>query len=272
MTLGLSYSLTNDDIFSFLSHLPELQHLHLYYYWVWLILFYSFPAKNLIWPEQQIKRPAYQPRLAALRSFTVTYKQTYTRNDTDELDKWIRRAIAGSSHLERLHLVCDQEDSSQTNVTPAVAHDALVEHIVRKHAGSIRVLSLRSAFIRIDFLRALLASCSKLEECHFRTNKAAMVSISVYRLLFEAQLRFSLLRFSLGNDCGVKGYPASSTYCFIPDIQREKGLSNGRGYCVIPLPARAPFATETASQRAFMGGQFLATYDSITILNGYFTG
>lgn len=170
----------------------------------------------------------------------MTYKQIYTRKDTDELDKWIRRAIAGSSHLEQLHLVCDQEDSSQTNATPAVAHDALVEHIVGKHAGNIRVLTLRPAFIRVDGLRALLASCNKLEECHFRTTEAAMVSISVNGYLFAAQLRFSLV-----NHCGVKGYLASSTYRIITDIQREKGVSSGRIYCVSPLPARASFATET---------------------------
>ena len=31
-TLGLSYSLTDEDVFSFVSLLPHLEHLHLQYY------------------------------------------------------------------------------------------------------------------------------------------------------------------------------------------------------------------------------------------------
>jgi len=34
MTLGLSYSLANEDVFSFLGELPSLERLQLHYYWV----------------------------------------------------------------------------------------------------------------------------------------------------------------------------------------------------------------------------------------------
>ena len=34
VTLGLSYSLTNEDVFSFLGELPGLERLQLHYYWV----------------------------------------------------------------------------------------------------------------------------------------------------------------------------------------------------------------------------------------------
>jgi len=42
-SLGLSYSLTNDDVFDFLSKLPNLREIRLQYYWVG-----SFLVKRII--------------------------------------------------------------------------------------------------------------------------------------------------------------------------------------------------------------------------------
>ncbi len=96
----------------------------------------------------------------------------------NEFDKWVRRAIAGSRNLEEIHLVCDQDDTDEYCSTGAsIAHNGLVEHVVTKHAEKIRVLSLRSAFVSADGLKALFSSCKKLEEFHVQAGKTAFVSI-----------------------------------------------------------------------------------------------
>ena len=177
LTLGLSYSLTNDDIFSFLGELPNLKWLQLHYYWVCLL-----PAPNyflnlmMLCRLQQMKRPNNLPKLLALHSFTVSYKQVYSKKDANELDKWIRCVIARSSRLQELSIVGDQQESDQYDFGAAVAHDAIVDHIVKKHAERIRVLCFRSAFVSVKALRALLGTCTNLEVCRFRVGKEALVS------------------------------------------------------------------------------------------------
>ena len=125
-----------------------------------------------------MKRPNNPPKLLALRSFTVTYNQIHSKKYANELDKWIRRTIAGSPKLEEVYMVCDQLDSDQRDTAAAVAHDSIVDHIVKKHAETIRVLSFRSAFVSAKGLKELLAACSKLEECHLRVGKQALVSMT----------------------------------------------------------------------------------------------
>lgn len=108
----------------------------------------------------------------------MTYNQVYSKKDVNELDQWIRRAIAGSSKLEEVFMICDQEESDQNDSGPAVAHDAIVDHIVKKHADTIRILRFRSAFVSVNGLKALLGTCTKLEECQFRAGKEALVSVT----------------------------------------------------------------------------------------------
>lgn len=105
----------------------------------------------------------------------MTYNQVYSKKDANELDQWIRRAIAGSSKLEEVCMACDQEESDQNDFGPAVAHDAIVDHIVEKHADTIRILRFRSTFVSVNGLKALFGTCTKLEECQFRAGKEALV-------------------------------------------------------------------------------------------------
>jgi hypothetical protein len=123
-----------------------------------------------------MKRPSNQPKLSALRSFTVTYNQVHSKKEANELDKWIRCAISGSSNLQELCMVCDPRESDQGAAGAAVAHEAIVDHIVKKHAGTIRVLRFRSAFVSAKGLKALLGACTRLEACQFQVGKEAFVS------------------------------------------------------------------------------------------------
>ena len=75
-------------------------------------------------------------------------------------------------------MVCDRPDLDERDTAAAVAHDAIVDHIVRKHAETIRVLCFRSAFVTVKRLKELLGACSKLEECHLRVGKQALVSVT----------------------------------------------------------------------------------------------
>ncbi|KAF9546255.1 hypothetical protein CPC08DRAFT_379982, partial [Agrocybe pediades] len=64
-TLGLSYSLTNDDVYTFLDHLSHLKRLQLKYYW-------------------QLRPPKHQPNLLNLRSFSATYPTMHTRKEVND--------------------------------------------------------------------------------------------------------------------------------------------------------------------------------------------
>jgi hypothetical protein len=123
-----------------------------------------------------MKIPKKQPKLFALRSFTVTYNHAHSKKDANELDKWIRRAIAGSSKLEEICMLCEQHESEHSDFGAAVTHDAIVDHIVKKHADTIRVLRFRSACVSVKGLKSLLGTCTKLEECQFRARKEVFVS------------------------------------------------------------------------------------------------
>lgn len=96
------------------------------------------------------------------------------REEVNEFDRWVRSTIAESHNLEEIHLV---PDTNVYHSAGACAHTGFVEHVVRKHAEKIRVLSLRSAFVNTDSLKALLGSCKNLEEIHVQAGKTALVSI-----------------------------------------------------------------------------------------------
>ncbi|KDR81885.1 hypothetical protein GALMADRAFT_240158 [Galerina marginata CBS 339.88] len=146
-TLGLSYSLTDNDVFTFLGQITRLKRLELRYYW-------------------QLKPPQTLPNLLSLRSFTVTYPPQYTRKEVDEFDKWVRRTIAGSLDLQTLTLYCEGRDASIY-----LSHNSLVGHITQKHATSLRYLDLALTFVGMDKLEDILTSCTQLEEIALQMGK-----------------------------------------------------------------------------------------------------
>ncbi|KAF8904781.1 hypothetical protein CPB84DRAFT_1677109 [Gymnopilus junonius] len=157
-TLGLSYSLTDDDVFTFLGHIKNLKHLELMYYWARRI----YPHKMLM----PIDAP--HPRLSSLRSFTVNYPHLRTRKEVNEFDKWVRRAITGSTDLHTLRLRCEDDYSH-------LSHDALIVHLVEKHSKTLKVLEL--TFVSIDKLTSLCAFFQGLEELSLQ---AGMNSIPTF--------------------------------------------------------------------------------------------
>ncbi|EIW56873.1 uncharacterized protein TRAVEDRAFT_127248 [Trametes versicolor FP-101664 SS1] len=136
--LGLSYSLTDDDMFKFWEDLPCLQTLDFRYYLQ--------------------MRPSINPRLAHLRHLTVRYSSVSTTDETNRLCRWVRRVIANAP-LETLRLICENETDGV-----AVSFHPLVEHLSAKHATRLRILDMPGCYVPKDALSKLCRTCTALEE------------------------------------------------------------------------------------------------------------
>ncbi|EMD32726.1 hypothetical protein CERSUDRAFT_118467 [Gelatoporia subvermispora B] len=139
--LGLSYSLTDDDVFAFLNQLPRLTTLELRYY-------------------LQFKPPTTRAHLPSLRSLAVIHTFMPTREDAAYLIKWLRR-ILHSAQLATLRLLCE-DDFPECGANVSV--DGLLAHLGARHAESLRVLRMDAAFVGRRELAALCARCEGLEE------------------------------------------------------------------------------------------------------------
>lgn len=172
ISLGLSYSLTDDDVFSFLAQLPELRTVELQYYPVGIYPFCQlhYSVLNAIL-SQQLKKPAAILRLTNLISFTVKYGQMDTRDEVNHFCSWIRRSVSSSRKLQSLRLICENE-WSRANVT----FDGLATHLVARHWATIRFLDLRSVFIRGSAFTQLCRSCIQLEEFSVAVHWDTLVS------------------------------------------------------------------------------------------------
>ncbi|KAI0640962.1 hypothetical protein C8Q79DRAFT_1004016 [Trametes meyenii] len=136
--LGLSYSLTDDDIFAFWEELPSLHTVSFRYY-------------------LQL-RPSHVPYLPHLRDLTIYYTNTLTRDYTDHLCRWIRRLIS-KSPLISLRLLCENGIDG-----PSVSFDPLAEHLSLKHATRLRALEMPHSFVGRKMFITLCSLCSELEE------------------------------------------------------------------------------------------------------------
>ncbi|XP_006455885.1 hypothetical protein AGABI2DRAFT_210518 [Agaricus bisporus var. bisporus H97] len=181
LSIGLSYSLTDEDIFSVLHHLQNLRKVELRYYW-------------------QLRQPRTLPRLARLRSFTGYHINYQTRYQVRFLCKWIRRTIT-SSPIESLHLIQDDPDqqlpeSLDTSSSSSSSFDfdnditilnntgayisfrSLVDHICSCHSETLKILDMKNEFIDIKSLKNLIGCLSELEEMHIC---AGPHSLSVFK-------------------------------------------------------------------------------------------
>ncbi|KIM89934.1 hypothetical protein PILCRDRAFT_812717 [Piloderma croceum F 1598] len=140
VSLGLSYSLTDDDVFAFLNELPELTSVELQYY-------------------LQLKIPAPTLSLPHIGSFTAKYAQPHTRDEANHFCVWVRRAISSSHRLRILRLIGDHVKSN-----PSVSFDGLISHMTARHFRTLRVLDLGTAFIGGDAFKQLCATCTILED------------------------------------------------------------------------------------------------------------
>lgn len=145
ISLGLSYSLTDEDVYLFLAELPTLTAVELRYY-------------------LQLKQPA--PRLPCrnLTSFSVKYRHIETRDEALAFCSWIRRAITSSSgSLRSLRLCCEDElDYYRSGAN--VGFDSLISHLTAKHYTTLRFLDIRATFIGEESFKRICQTCIHLEE------------------------------------------------------------------------------------------------------------
>jgi len=120
-----------------------------------------------------MKPPPHQPKLTSLQSFTVTYSYAGTKREVDDFGKWVRRAIAGSPNLRTLRLLTDTVDTAFCNRS----YDGLVDHLVKKHSNTLKILEMRSSLVGVDKLKALLSSCLSLEQLLVKVDKSAVVRL-----------------------------------------------------------------------------------------------
>ncbi|ESK93277.1 hypothetical protein Moror_14540, partial [Moniliophthora roreri MCA 2997] len=151
-SIGLSYSLTDQDVFNALSQLPNLNTLRINYY------------------LQNTSPPRFAP-LRQLRALTVCHNRPETRRERDGLCKWIRKAVA-TSPLERLSLEDESESGNETSANLAL--DPLIDHLVAIHAKRLKVLDMRLSFVGVEKFRFLCSQCTELEEMSLVVDRNAL--------------------------------------------------------------------------------------------------
>ncbi|KAF8064214.1 hypothetical protein FPV67DRAFT_1654305 [Lyophyllum atratum] len=157
VTLGLSYSLTDEDVFSFLAQLPHLERLQLQYY-------------------LQMRSPKTYPNLTRLKSFAVDYVSTSIRHEVLAICKWIKRVISRSP-IEHIHLISGYEPEENISNVP---FDSIVDHLVRKHSATLRILNFSNTYVGVDAAKALFIGCLQLEQVYISGRKRVLDTFQTY--------------------------------------------------------------------------------------------
>ncbi|KAF8626651.1 hypothetical protein AX15_004743 [Amanita polypyramis BW_CC] len=153
ISIGLSYSLTHDDVFKFLNNFSQLEDLELRYYW-------------------QLKEPTIRLSLPRLRKFTALHARTQDKREVMSLCKWMRK-IVSSSPIEDLRIICDH-DVDEPNSGANISLDSIIDHLSKKHTKTLRFLHLRSSYVGVTGLEALFSSCLQLEQFHVAAGKEGL--------------------------------------------------------------------------------------------------
>ncbi|KIJ42020.1 hypothetical protein M422DRAFT_255042 [Sphaerobolus stellatus SS14] len=136
LAIGLSYSLTNRDVFNCLGQLPELQSLRIQYYY------------------QQSALPD-TPGLSSLRHLIVLHPVLTYKEDAEALSSWIRR-LTSSSPLESLETIVPNYHG------PNLCFDGLVTHLAHRHRTTLTSLWMPAVHLRSQALESLLKNCSRI--------------------------------------------------------------------------------------------------------------
>ncbi|KAK7053231.1 hypothetical protein VNI00_003856 [Paramarasmius palmivorus] len=163
LTLGLISTSQDNEVFQVLSQTPCLRDLTLEYRLT------SHPMR------QSCTLPTTFTPLCNLKSFTLRYKalsELYCPLTPAEISKWIKHAV-GQSPLEQLSFLPFYQPRTR-NPKPKQSWDALVDHLVDKHAGTLRGMDLRAGFVRKRSLKKLLKGCVKLEVLKVGTSRGAL--------------------------------------------------------------------------------------------------
>ncbi|THV03494.1 hypothetical protein K435DRAFT_962380 [Dendrothele bispora CBS 962.96] len=153
-SMGLSFSITDHDLFNAISQLSCLEDLGVYYYY-----------------QQMI--PWDGPSVPSLRFLTVTIKDhPFSAQMFESLSKWIQRIIYPRTlprpRVESLRI---SEDNCFYARNDIFKFDSLVYHLAAKHANSLRVLDMPTMFISVRALKVLFEQCGELEELSFSSGK-----------------------------------------------------------------------------------------------------
>ncbi|KAJ7482184.1 hypothetical protein B0H11DRAFT_2232414 [Mycena galericulata] len=166
-SLGLSYSIADDDLFDFLAQLPCLETAQLQHY---LAL-------------QQFKAPSDGAPLKRLRSLTVLHRVSPSDDDEDEdesrLCAWVLRAISGAPIQQiRLRSSDDFDDDMDTDSAPR-AFDELLAHLAHENPRTLKTLDLGAFLVSAPALSALCTACgATLEELGFALDRASFESFA----------------------------------------------------------------------------------------------
>ncbi|KAJ7717567.1 hypothetical protein B0H16DRAFT_1897932 [Mycena metata] len=147
-SLGLSYSLTDDDLFLFLAQLPCLEKLQFRYYLQW-------------------KSPQPGPALKRLRSVTVHHEPFDEEEAIDQLCAVIQRAVSGAP-VERIRLVCSDTEFA-LDIDGPRGFDALIAHLCSANAN-LRALDINVLPISAPSVALLFRTCHALEELVIATD------------------------------------------------------------------------------------------------------
>ncbi|KAJ6482952.1 hypothetical protein C8R47DRAFT_1133302 [Mycena vitilis] len=138
---GLSYSVTDDDLFGFLSQLPCLESVNLRHY-------------------LQFKVSGIESPLKRLRSFTVIHDSSDDDEVVEKLCAWVQRAIS-ESPIENIHFCCDEFPMDPHGPR---GFDVLIEHLSRDNLATLRVLDLNGWLISASSISLLFETRVALEE------------------------------------------------------------------------------------------------------------
>lgn len=176
ISLGLSYSLADADVFAFIGGLPQIRSLQLQHY-------------------LQLISPPRCPPSPKLRTFIAKYSPTSFREEVNRLCQWIKCIIA-TSPIETLRLICGNR--AGLVYVPNVSFDGLVSHIVTRHATTIRILDLRNAFVGIKAFKDVLSACRDcIEELYIYITSA---SLSVFLNLAPTMTKLHTVVFRIFKD------------------------------------------------------------------------
>ncbi|TFK67993.1 hypothetical protein BDN72DRAFT_67019 [Pluteus cervinus] len=232
-TLGLSYSLTNENVWNFLSKLESLEWLQLRYY-------------------LQFRSPRIPPVVPTLNTFTVEYLPIQTRSESDKLCKWVRRTTGSGPPLQHLRLLCLQDDDTgleseegngltpcwqdgnwtQPNGGSNPSFDSLIWHLVGSYwlglnsgvgAGEsgfvrgrmLKTLDMRASFIGYRALEGLLQACLELEEVFLCVGRDAL------RIFVEHGSGLTRLHTALFNIRNVKQSKTKLTVESVTEIMQK---------------------------------------------------
>lgn len=213
--LGLSTQLEHEDILEFLSRLPSLKTLVLSYHSVCVNIIsahehppktghggtdfmnFSFFLCSPSLPFQQTIATKIPP-LPKLTNFTVRvcpnirYSSITTRQDVDQFCKWARVVIASSS-LETISFqLLNNSQRLSTSFHP------IVDHLVARHAKTLKVMDLSQCFVGDERLEAICNSCKKLRTLAVAGRKKTLVCVyAPYEIDFLALLQLMYCAFDV---------------------------------------------------------------------------